>query len=448
MRSTGGRRIAGIGAALLLAAVSSCTSADEGSVVLSADEHAKVATLSPLPRPKADPTNRVADDPGAAALGQKLFFETRFSGPIRPQGAGDGIGAVGNAGETGKVACATCHQPGAQFQDVRSIPNSCSIGTGWTARNTPPVVNAAFYDWFFWDGHADSMWSQALDPVEGTVEMNTSRLRVAHVLYASYRDEYNRVFDPDLDPDLDPASANAKRFPDSTLPPSDPASPWATMSPADQAIVNGIYANFGKAIAAYERLLVSGNAPFDRYVAGDEAAINTQAKLGLKLFVGKAACVACHEGPFFSDNKFHNTGVPQSQGDVLHVAAHDTGRFDAIATVQSDTFNTSGPFSDSPTTGKLAGLAAQEGDRGAFRTKGLREVAETAPYAHGGQLRTLEETVELYDRGGGPAGSFEGTKDARMSPLNLTAEEKAALVAFLRTLTGEPIAPNLTRDPR
>jgi cytochrome c peroxidase len=207
------------------------------------------------------------------------------------------------------------------------------------------------------------------------------------------------------------------------------------MDPPDQVIVNRIFANFGKALAAYERLVVSRGAPFDRYVAGDTAAISPAAKRGLKLFVGKAACVGCHDTPLFSDNQFHNVGVPQ-EGE--HVPATDTGRFDGVARLLASEFNSDGDYSDDTGTGRLAGLAQSEQDRGKFRTKFLRQVGESGPYMHTGNFATLTEVIQFYNQGGGESG-FDGSKDPRVVPLNLSSAEIADLAAFLGSLTGEPV---------
>jgi cytochrome c peroxidase len=187
---------------------------------------------------------------------------------------------------------------------------------------------------------------------------------------------------------------------------------------------------------------VSRNAPFDRYVAGDTSAIGPAAKRGLKLFVGKAGCVHCHSSPFFSDNSFHSDGVPQ---EGPHVPRSDSGRFTAVGTLLANEFNSSGAYSDDPEVGRLSGLVQEESQRGLFRTKHLRQIGETAPYMHTGALATLRDVVDFYDAGGGEAG-FEGTKDPFLRPLDLSSDEKDDLVAFLETLTGEPIDPRLLED--
>jgi cytochrome c peroxidase len=193
-------------------------------------------------------------------------------------------------------------------------------------------------------------------------------------------------------------------------------------------------------------LLVRRNAPFDRYVAGDFDAITPAAKRGLALFIGKAACHGCHSGASFSDQLIHNAGVAHTGPNL---PAQDRGAADDVPTLLTATFNGAGQYSDDPAFGKakldpLRAIAAAA--PGAFRTKNLRtDVARTAPYMHNGSIATLAEVVAFYNRGGDAAG-FEGTKDPKMKPLNLTALEQADVVAFLETLAGEPISAVLTAD--
>jgi cytochrome c peroxidase len=156
-----------------------------------------------------------------------------------------------------------------------------------------------------------------------------------------------------------------------------------------------------QALASYVRTILSGNSPYDRFVDGDREALSADAQAGLALFRGKARCSLCHFGPTFSDEAFHNTGVAAPDGEII-----DVGRFE---------------------------VTGREPDRGAFRTPTLREVARTAPYMHDGSLATLEDVIEFYDQGGRPNPAL----DPKIRPLGLTADEKAAVVAFLRSLTGE-----------
>jgi cytochrome c peroxidase len=409
----------------------SCNGAEEELVdgVFTAEEWAKVAELSPLGDPPSDPTNKYEDDPEAAALGQRFWFEDDYAGPLLIGNDGTN-GALGAEGETGKVACASCHYP-PWLIDTRSIP-----------RNSATMVNVAYYaPWIENNGLLDSLWSESMVDVEFDLGFNSSRLRLAHVIYDNHRDAYNAVFDPDLDPALDPNHPDAARFPADGRPGSDA---WTSMTTEDQDHVTQVFVNFGKSLHAYLKLLNSKNSPFDRYVAGETDAISASAKRGLKLFVGKAACAECHSSPHFSDDDFHNTGLAAEGPNIV---TDEKGRFDAIPFVLANEFNSAGRWSDDPNTGRLDGLV--EGDEstiGLWRTKGLRQIAVTPPYMHTGQFETLEEVIDFYNDGGHESG-FQGVKDELMEPLNLTDQEKADLVEFLKTLTGDEVPEDLLRNP-
>jgi cytochrome c peroxidase len=216
------------------------------------------------------------------------------------------------------------------------------------------------------------------------------------------------------------------------------------MNETDQRTVNTIMANCGKALEAYERLLVSRDAPFDRYVAGDHRALSTSAKRGLKLFIGKAGCESCHKHETFTDQDFHNTGVPQM---VTPTKPFDDGRYFDVTRLPN-IWNGAGEFSDDQNAGaeKLAGIAKNESMRGQFRTKSLRHIAETGPYFHNGSLSSLADVVRFYNGGGGDdAGAYPGTKED-LRPLNLSESESEDLVEFLRSLTGESVPANLTMN--
>ncbi|MCA9718741.1 MAG: hypothetical protein KC468_28995 [Myxococcales bacterium] len=406
--------------------------------IFTEEEWAKIGELSPLEDPPPDPTNRYEDDPAAAAFGQKLFFETAYAGPLMIGDDGSN-GGLGDAGETGKVSCASCHE-GPWLIDLRSTPNNAALGAGWIPRNSASMINVAYYaPWIENNGLLDSLWSESIVDVEFDLGFNSSRLRLAHAIYDNHRDEYNAIFDPDLDPALDPLSAEAARFPADAR----PGSPeWEAMTVEDQDHVTEMMANVGKALAAYLKLLVSKNAPFDRYVAGESDAINEAAKRGLKLFVGKAGCVECHATPHFSDDDFHNNGLAAEGPNIV---TDEKGRYDAIDFLLGNEFNSSGRWSDDPNTGRLDGVVKDDGLIGLWRTKGLRHIAETPPYMHTGQFQTLEEVVDFYNEGGHDAG-FQGTKDDVIVPLNLSDAEKSDLVEFLKTLTGEEVSPDLLRN--
>jgi len=391
-------------------------------------------TLSPLPDVPPDPTNAFADLPAAALLGQKLFFDPRASGPLK---VASDLGAVG---ETGKVACVTCHW-GKYMDDQRSSPLNVSLGTDFHARNALTTINSSFYRWTNWGGRFSAQWELSLAVAENGAIVNSSRLAVAHLVFDNYKSDYEAIFGA-----MDEAiGTNAARFPATGKPAAAgaPAGDWETMQAHDQALVNAIFVNYGKAIEAYLRRLVSRNAPFDQFVAGAEAVISPEAKSGLKLFVGRARCVSCHYGPQLSDNKFHNLGIAQ-QG--AHVPASDTGRYKDISPLLASPFNSAGLFSDAPDTGRLSGLTdpPPEETLGQFRTPSLRGVALTAPYMHAGQLNTLDDVMNFYDHGGTvPA---QGVKDPLLTRLYLSDQDKRDLVAFMETLTGDPVPAALLQD--
>lgn len=390
-------------------------------------------TLGPLP---PSPSNAVADNGAAARLGQMFFFDARFSGPLRVGDSGDN-GGLGAAGTAGLVSCASCHDPRRGGADVRSRA-ATSLGAAWTVRNAPSVYNAAYAagatPWQFWDGRKDSLWSQALSPIESPAEHNTSRLQVAHLIAAHYKDPYQALFGPL--PDL----ADADRFPGDGQPGT---TAWESMAAGDQEQVDRIFANFGKAIEAYERLLLDRDAPLDRYLAGDASALADDAIRGARLFVGRASCTECHDGPTFSDGRFHNHTVPQQGAAVPRV---DLGRAGGIAAVLGDPFNQAGPHSDDQAAPHLRGLTLREADLGAFRTPPLRGVARTAPYMHTGAFATLGDVVAWY-RDGGDTDGFVGTRDPAAAPLNLSSGDVEDLVAFLRALSGAPLPERLTTAP-
>jgi cytochrome c peroxidase len=395
---------------------------------LTEEDRAQLETMALVPLP-ASPSNSVADDKDAAALGQKFYFDARFSGPLVESSE-----ELGPAGTRGAVACATCHDPAQGGADVRPLGGT-SLGAAWTKRNSPSVINAAYSTWLFWDGRRDSLWSQAVAPVESDHEHNFTRVQVARVIYDKYRAPFEGVFGPM------PAMDDASRFPLAGKP-GDAA--WDGMAPADQAAVDRVFANFGKAIEAYERQLVDTSSKFDRFVAGDDAALSPQAIRGAKLFVGKAACNECHSGPMLSDGKFHNHGVPQHGAKV---PATDRGRSDGIPQLLQTEFNTAGAYSDMDRPDRWKDLRVADGDLGAFKTPTLRNVSKTGPYMHTGGFANLWDVVNWYNQAAGTDG-FSGKREAAsLVPLQLTNEEMADLVEFLKALEGDPLPSNLTSAP-
>jgi cytochrome c peroxidase len=372
--------------------------------------------LSRLPAPPADPSNAVESRPEAVALGKRLFSDTRLS-------------------TNGRVACATCHDPERGFQD--GLPVGKGVGTG--ARRTMPIALAAHGPWMFWDGRKDSLWSQALGPLEDAAEHGANRAQLVRVLEAGYRTEYEAVFGKF--PSLQGAPANASPL---GSPPERDA--WARMSNAQRDAVNRAFANLGKAIAAYERTVTYGESRFDRYVGatlkGDGAGqqvLTAQEVNGLRLFIGKGQCSTCHNGPLLTDQHFHNTGVPQRDA-----SRPDRGRSAALAKVLNDEFNCLGKYSDAPGDAcqELRFIASDDpGMEGAFKTPSLRNVADRAPYMHAGQFTSLEEVVAHYVRS--PAATVghselahAGGRHGERSPVRLADNEARDLVAFLKTLSG------------
>ncbi len=427
---------AGISHVIAMAVV--CVACSEADVEFSDAERAIFGKLSPVPELPPDPTNKHADDPGAALLGQRFFFETGWTGTI----------TLLPDGSSREISCSSCHQ-GDAFDDP--LDRNVSPGAaGWQTRNAPPLVNSSFYKWGGWAGRFDSQWSTPLVVLESPKVFSSTRLKVVHVVFVRYRAEYEALFGA-----MEPAiGTDLVRFPPDGKP-KDGA--WEGMQQVDRDIVNEIFANVGKAIAAYCRLLVSRDAPFDAFVAGDSGAITRSAQRGLKLFIGTAGCVNCHDTPQFSDDGFHNLGIRQS-GE--HVPATDEGRMadgkSLLGSIETPNYWSGwGPFSDDRAAGGArqneleeltADAAALAAAKGAFRTKGLRQIAQTAPYMHAGQYATLRDVIEGYDyaHDEAPAGA---TKDSDIVALNLTDAEVSDLVEFLESLTGEPVDPGLAARP-
>ncbi|WP_269929814.1 cytochrome-c peroxidase [Aminobacter sp. HY435] len=362
-----------------------------------------LSALAPLP---LDPTNRFADDPGAAALGATLFFDTGMS-------------------RDGNVACGTCHKIDRQFQD--DLPRG--VGVGETNRRTMPLAGVARDPFLFWDGRRDSLWSQALAPLENPLEHAGNRAAYVHYLKRRFGERYERIFRPL--PDLTGVPANAGPFGT----PAEQAA-WAALSDTQRDGVNMAFADIGKAIAAFERALVHPPTRFDRFAdalakgaapAGD-AALSEEEQAGLRLFIGRANCSTCHTGPRFTDNHFHNTGVPPVAG-----LPADRGRIAVVEEVLADPFNCFGKLRDGgeEACGELRFMqkSAPELVR-AYKTPSLRGVADRAPFMHAGQFATLEKVLDHYV--GAPA-SVEG--ETEIHPVALSERERGALVAFLKTLS-------------
>ncbi len=428
------------GAARLLGLVLACGSAgaaaqapstDGGDVLalpaLGADERARLLELSPVPAPPPDPTNAVYESEAAARLGQALFFDARLSAD-------------------GSVSCATCHVPERDWSDGQPLARGLSS----LPRHTMTLWNVAYNRWFFWDGRKDTLWSQALAPLEDPREHGTSRLEILHLLaedpgYArAYRDVFGAL----------PERSDPRRFPRAARPvPGEPEHPhavaWDGMNAADQEAATHAFVNVGKAIAAFERKLVAGPAPFDRFVAGlrsgdpaQLAALDESAMRGARLFVGKARCIFCHDGPSFTDLEFHDNRVPVGEEGA------DPGRKLGLRRLRADPFNALGAHADDGgASGRLElGFLSDDSHGGKlFKTPTLRNVGRTAPYMHEGQFATLAEVVRFYNRLENAAPESPGER--LVQPLGLDEREEADLVAFLESLGDEGTPPALSTPP-
>ncbi|MBI1296968.1 cytochrome-c peroxidase [bacterium] len=360
-----------------------------------------------LPTPPAEASNRYAADEGAAEFGHRLFFDTRFSA-------------------NGEISCASCHLPELSFQDGLALAE----GVGINNRRTMTIIGAAYSPWLFWDGRKDSLWAQALGPLESPVEHGSNRTFYAHLLAEHYRAEYEAIFGPLPDISALPRHPGAV---------DDPAvvAIWEALTTAEQQTVNRIFANMGKAIAAYERLIVPGPSRFDVYaqalIEGDsatmQAALNEDEIAGLRLFIGKAQCIQCHNGPLFTNNDFHNTGVPDVAG-----LPTERGRALGAQEVLADEFNCLGAYSDAAESdcAELRFMIAEghELER-QFRPTSLRNVVDRAPFMHAGQFATLAEVLSHYNTAPeAPAGHSE------LEPLDLSEVETEQIIAFLNSLNG------------
>lgn len=278
------------------------------------------------------------------ALGKLLFFDKRLS-------------------KDGNVSCASCHNPFHGFAD----PDATSAGVGFLTglRNSPTAINRLFSAEQFWDGRAKDLEEQSHGPLTNPVEM----------AMASHDDVVKEV-------------ARLQGY-----------KPLFKKSFGDEEIT---MTRIAQAIASYERTVLAGNAPYDRYRAGDKGAMSAQQVKGLELFEGKANCATCHVSFNFSDEMYHNLGVGW---DAKTKKFADQGRFD---------------------------VTEKDADRGQFKTPTLRNVTDTAPYMHDGSEATLRDVMVLYNRGGNANPGLDG----KMKPLELSDDEIDALVAFMYALTG------------
>lgn len=337
--------------------------------------------LPPLPVPADNPQT-----PAKIDLGRKLFHDQRFS-------------------STGQVACMSCHLDAIAFQDGRPVPRGVNMAHG--TRNAPTAINAAYLQLLFWDGRAQSLEQQALQPLFNHVEHG---LRSEEELLSVIRGDAQY-----------------------------PALFRTAFGITPQAITP---THFAKAVAAYERSLIAGDSAFDRwYYGGEKLALSASAQRGFAVFTGAGHCVACHSigarEALFTDQSFHNANVGfwRLGADAQRIAdtylQAQTGAVDHL--VLSD--------QQISELGRFAVTRRRE-DIGAFKTPSLRNIARTAPYLHDGSLVSLPEVVDYFDRGGqlranAAANPFQSPL---IRPLHLSEQQKQDLVAFLESLTSPQYA--------
>jgi cytochrome c peroxidase len=313
-----------------------------------------------------------------------------------------------------------------------------------------------------WDGLHDALYSQPFTALESPTEMNSSRLYVAERVYSDYRPVYEDIFgaipapldDTTRFPRLTAAQTGCRALvtsldgnettgSDCHGMPGDGAE-YDGLGEGDKEIVTRVVVNLGKALGAYERLLSCGQGRFDAYVHGDDSALSDAELRGAELFVGKARCISCHSGPFFTDQRFHNVGLAPG-GVGAAGRTYDTGDHGAAAgleTLLSDPLNVRGIYSDGD-DGRLPAAVVANMD-GAFRTQSLRCVSTRPSFMHTGQFHALADVVAFFSRGGDSAG-FEGTSEN--FDRNLSGDEQADIVAFLSTLDGPGPAAELLSRP-
>jgi cytochrome c peroxidase len=368
--------------------------------------------LSRLPLVPKDPSNAYENRPGAILLGKRLFGDPRFS-------------------KNHAVSCINCHDPKQQFQDSKPL----SQGMGTTARRAMPLIGSGYAIWHDWDGRKDSLWSQSIGALEATMSHGANRLEVAQLVERHYRADYQAVFGALPPLPQQPAAASPLGSPEQKA-------AWDKLDASNRENVNRVFANVGKAMAAYQKTLQFGPAPLDQYIdaiinknnsentsknKAGLAALNPAQKRGLRLFIGMGQCTTCHNGPLLTDHAFHNVGVPDRREP-------DQGRALAIAKVENDEFNCLGRYSDAKPE-QCAELTFMNRDKTAslatFKTPSLRNVALRPPYMHAGQFATLDQVVRHYVKA--PKAAIGHNE---RDPLMLDDKEIADLVAFLDSLSG------------
>jgi cytochrome c peroxidase len=368
------------------------------SEIWTAEEWERARSFSPLPPSPLDPSNGLSASDKAARFGQRLFFDPRLS----PKG----------------FSCASCHRPEVGFTDGLAVASTIAP----MHRNTMTILNAGHYRWLNWDGARDSLWHQALAPIENPKEMGSSRLYVVKTVMRHYKPELiNLIRLPERWNNLWP------RLPDFGKPGD---SQFDRLRYSDKEKINKVFASILKVIAAYERKIVSGKSPFDRFVAGERQALSDSAQKGFQHFL-RFGCDRCHNTPLFSDDDFHNLGLSS-------VAAPDNGRYDGLSVVKSSSFRGTGSYADGEPVIDVESYGLGKSLIGAFRTPSLRELKYTAPYGHNGTVKTLEDWMAHYvEVTTTKTPDFIGSLDPSLTQIEMTEIEKKELVEFLLSLSSD-----------
>jgi len=356
--------------------------------------------------PPVDASNKFADNKNAAKLGKKIFNDTRFSA-------------------NGKVSCASCHLSDYNFTDKLSLAE----GIGTTTRRSMPAVGMAYQKWFFWDGRKDSSWAQALAPLESPVEHGISRTFSTQLIYKHYRNDYLAVFGALAEINIAALSPQARPDTNDEV----AMKQWQAISHNGREQITRVFVNTGKALAAFVRTIKPAASAFDDYAralaVGDKqglASLTPEQTRGLRLFVTKAKCINCHNGPLLSNGEFHHVGI-HDKGET------DRGRGAVIETVALDEFGCLSRWSDANPNKDCAHVryldTRAEKYEGAFKTPSLRNVSIRSPYMHAGQFATLSEVLFNYRAVSGKLLTDEVFHN------DLSDEELGELESFLNALT-------------
>ncbi len=368
-------------------------------------------SLKKLGEPTAS-SNKYATNPQAASLGEQLFNDPGLS-------------------STGTFSCASCHQQDKQFTDGLAVAQGIAI----TTRNTPTIIGSAWNEWQYWDGRRDSLWSQALVPIEAAAEMGSTRTAAVRYLLNTeqYATRFQQIFGPSpLKPNHPALQTDAAPYGT-----DEQKRAWFAIDKKTQLQINTFFANIGKAISAYERTLSPASSRFEEFIEAVltdkpyKKILSRDEFAGARLFINekKSQCLECHNGPLMSNGDFHNVASANST-----TAIPDFGRFVGMQAVLLDEFNCQGPYSDAARDECPHLQYMQRGDQahyqGAFKTPTLRGISKTSPYFHDGRFQSLEQVVTHYANARNL--QVEGQSDLRNFPMS--NKEIEQLVAFLKTL--------------